>query len=152
MVVEGTTTVNIKELNRESSQIWTYDCDDNELLYQLNLTVSGNFPEVHSKEPALRSFVGKVKITQINLASSIGPDPTGWKMLPKLHLGVDNDCLSGYSFYVRRRGFPDVYWYNDDDDDDDDVISLSQHKRSRLLSPSKPSSDCRKSRLSPEIQ
>ncbi|RLL93218.1 hypothetical protein CFD26_100876 [Aspergillus turcosus] len=128
LVVEGTRKVNIKELNRESSQIWTYDCDDNGLPYQLNLTVSGNCPEAYYEVPAWRDLLGKIKILPMSWITAVGHNPTGWKMLPELHLGVDNDCLSGYSFYVRRRGFPDAHWYNDDG-----VISLSRHKRSRFI-------------------
>jgi hypothetical protein len=126
-------TVNVKELYRESSQIWTYDCVDHDLPSLLSLTASGNFPGVDSKEPALRDVLEKIKIIPMSFITTVGQDLNRWKMLPGLHLGVDNDCLSGYSFYVRRRGFPEVYWYNDDDDDDDDVISLSRYKRSRFI-------------------
>jgi hypothetical protein len=128
VVIDSSNVVNIKELNRESSQIWTYDCDDNELPYRLNRIVSGNYPLDHNKEPSLRDLVGKVKIIQMSVTNTVGKDLTGWKMLPELHLGIDHDCLSGYSFYVRRRGSPDAFWCNDGG-----VISLSQHKRSRFI-------------------
>jgi hypothetical protein len=129
LAVDPATTLNLKEFNRESSQIWTYDCDENQLPYQVYRFVSGAWPwpEEYSKQAALSDFVGKVTIIQMSM-NSRGGDLSGWKLLPELHLGVDNDCLSGYSFYVRRCGFPDVYWYNDGG-----VISLSQHKRSRFI-------------------
>jgi hypothetical protein len=128
LVIDSSNVVNIKELNRESSQIWTYDCDDNELPYRVNRIVSGSYPLEHNQAPSLRDLVGKVKIVQMSVTNTVGKDPTGWKMLPELHLGVDDDRLSGYSFYVRRRGSPDAFWYNDGG-----VISLSQHKRSRFI-------------------
>jgi hypothetical protein len=121
-------TLNIKELNRESSRLWTYDCDDNELPYRLNALLSGNFPDFPTKIPAFRDLLGKIKFVQLYRINTVGTNPSGWKMLPEVHMDFDDDCLSGYSFYVRRRGFPDVYWYNNGG-----IISLSQHKRSRFI-------------------
>ncbi|KAF7184780.1 hypothetical protein CNMCM7691_006338 [Aspergillus felis] len=118
--------VNIKELNRESSRVWTYDCDDDELPYRLTKLLSGTYPDIYSKVPAFRDLLGKIKCVQMHLYP--GTTNIGWKIPPELHMDSDDDCLSGYSFYVRRRGFPDVYWYNNVG-----IISLSQHKRSRFI-------------------
>jgi hypothetical protein len=118
--------MNIKELNRESSRVWTYDCDDEELPYRISILLAGTHPDFYSKVPAFRDLLGKIKCVQMHLFP--GTTNIGWKIPPELHMDSDDDCLSGYSFYVRRCGFPDVYWYNNGG-----IISLSQHKRSRFI-------------------
>ncbi|KAL2843420.1 hypothetical protein BJX68DRAFT_243962 [Aspergillus pseudodeflectus] len=124
------TSESIKDLTRVSPQLWTYDCVDASMPARLNFVVSGNAPEVADKIPAFADVMGKIKIVHMGPINTLRGDASGWTIpTPKMDFPLDGeDWLSGYSFYVRRRGFPNVYWYNDGG-----LITLSQHKRSRFI-------------------
>ncbi|KAL4804565.1 hypothetical protein BDV18DRAFT_161660 [Aspergillus unguis] len=51
----------------------------------------------------------------------------GAKLLPGT-LDFDHDFISGYSFFVRRRGYPNTYWYCCGN-----LVCLSTTKRSRFI-------------------
>lgn len=98
-----------KNISRISSQIWSYDTADGEEFHYLGRALSGR-PDVASKNPDYASVLGKVRVYWLGYY-----DARGWKVIPELD-PFDSDQLSGYSFFVRRRGSPAVNWFFEQED------------------------------------
>ncbi|KAL6230675.1 hypothetical protein BDW75DRAFT_234201 [Aspergillus navahoensis] len=76
----------------------------------------------HDVDPAFDRVSGKMFL----YAMGNYPD-LGAKLLPAAS-DFDHDYISGYSYFVRRRGYPSTYWYCCGN-----LICLSTTKRSRFI-------------------
>ncbi|EQK97703.1 hypothetical protein G6O67_006781 [Ophiocordyceps sinensis] len=118
------TTVTIHEIKRESSRFWTIDSSDRDVGATLHFALSGKNDSSNTAEnTVLNDLVGKIKIYWMG-----GRASQQWKIIgQQATVDVDNDWLSGYSFFIRRRGFPNSYWHMDKG------ICLSDSKRTRFV-------------------
>lgn len=122
---QRTKVINMYELNRESSRLWTINCDDGDIGATLHSALSGkNDSSNTAEDTVLHDFIGKIKIYWMG-----GRTGLQWKIIAQqTAVDLDNDWLSGYSFFIRRRGFPSSYWYVDDKG-----LWLSHDKRTRFV-------------------
>ncbi|GIJ98858.1 hypothetical protein Aspvir_000979 [Aspergillus viridinutans] len=120
-----TKVINIYELNRQSSRLWTINCDDGDVGATLHFALSGkNDPGNTAEGTVLKDLIGKIKIYWMG-----GRAGLQWRVIAQqTAVNVDDDWLSGYSFFIRRRGYPNSYWYQDQNG-----TWLSDHKRTRFV-------------------
>jgi hypothetical protein len=118
--------INIHELKRESSRLWTINCDDRAIGATLHSALSGkNDSDNTADGTVLNDLIGKIKIHWMGNRAGLQ-----WKIIAQqTSVNVDNDWLSGYCFFIRRRGYPNSYWYRDENGG----ILLSDDKRTRFV-------------------
>lgn len=118
--------VNISELNRESSRLWTINCDDGDIGATLHFALSGKNDAANTAQgTVLNDLIGKIKIYWMG-----GRAGLQWRIIAQqTSVNVDDDWLSGYSFFIRRRGYPNSYWYRDERGG----IRLSDDRRTRFV-------------------
>lgn len=119
------------DLKRVSPSVWTYTISSEQdrampsyLNKLLGAAMTATNPTVWN------GLIGKIKIIwmgNVNWPPVVQTPWTSWQQLPA-QPGDDHDTLSGFSFFVRRRGYSNAYWYCEGGD-----ISLSQQKRSRFV-------------------
>jgi hypothetical protein len=117
--------IKIHELTRQSSRLWSIDCDDGDVGATLHFALSGkNDASNTAEDTVLHDLVGKIKIYWMG-----GRAGLQWRVIAQqTAVNVDDDWLSGYSFFIRRRGYPNSYWYHDANG-----TWLSNDKRTRLV-------------------
>ncbi|KAF7586088.1 hypothetical protein BBP40_009596 [Aspergillus hancockii] len=91
-------------IGRMSSNVWTYDSTDGEDFHYLGQALSGR-PDTVMLNPDYKRVIGKVRVYWLGRYHE-----RGLKMLPEIR-SIDDDLLSGYSFFVRRRGASDASWF-----------------------------------------
>ncbi|GIJ88515.1 hypothetical protein Asppvi_007439 [Aspergillus pseudoviridinutans] len=118
--------INIHELKRESSRFWTINCDDGDVGATLHFALSGKNESGNTAEgTVLNDLVGKIKVYWMG-----GRTGLQWRVIAQqTAVNVDDDWLSGYSFFIRRRGYPNSYWYQNDKN----TTILSDNKRTRYV-------------------
>lgn len=76
----------------------------------------------HDVDPAFDPVTGKMFLYSMGNYPDLGA-----KLLPATG-DMNHDYISGYSFFIRRRGYPSTYWYCCGN-----LICLSTTKRSRFI-------------------
>ncbi|KJZ69770.1 hypothetical protein HIM_10829 [Hirsutella minnesotensis 3608] len=122
---QKTNIVKIHEIKRESSRFWTIDSSDGDVGATLHFALSGkNNSSNTAKDTVLHDLIGRIKLYWMG-----GRVSYQWKIIgQQAAIDVDNDWLSGYSFFIRRRGYPNSYWHFVDG-----RVRLSDTKRTRFV-------------------
>lgn len=100
--------LNFTSLDRHGSQFWTYDSASGENFHLAARALCGN-PKMKQVNPDFASVFGKIRVYWIG-AYADGRFRTFYPQNDGIGGADDGDVLSGYSFFVRRRGMND-YWY-----------------------------------------
>ncbi|KAB8229000.1 uncharacterized protein BDW43DRAFT_315336 [Aspergillus alliaceus] len=94
-------------VDRYNSQFWTYDSDNGENFHLAARALCGN-PKMKQVNPDFSSVFGKIRVYWIG-AYADGRFRTFFPHDDGAGGADDGDMLSGYSFFVKRRGIHD-YW------------------------------------------
>ncbi|KAL4901988.1 hypothetical protein BDW74DRAFT_187003 [Aspergillus multicolor] len=116
-----TTTLTPIGIDRLAPKLWVLEIKESpENIASLGMAIC---PHVsHDVDPVFDPVSGKMFLY------SMGNYPDmGAKLLPAAS-DFDHDYLSGYSYFIRRRGYPSTYWYCCGN-----LICLSTTKRSRFI-------------------
>lgn len=95
-------------MDRHGSQFWTYDCANGEYFHEAARALCGN-PKMKQVNPEFASVFGKIRVYWIGAYRS-GRFRTFIPQNDGFGGADDSDVLSGYSFFVKRRGIND-WWY-----------------------------------------
>ncbi|GFF50360.1 hypothetical protein IFM61392_02210 [Aspergillus lentulus] len=117
--------IKIHKLTRQSSRLWSINCDDGDVGATLHFALSGKNDSANTAEgTVLHDLIGKIKIYWMG-----GRAGLQWRVIAQqTAVNVDDDWLSGYSFFIRRRGYSNSYWYHDGKG-----TRLSNDKRTRFV-------------------
>ncbi|KAL3476710.1 hypothetical protein BJX99DRAFT_138500 [Aspergillus californicus] len=114
-------TITPQSIERLSPKLWVVQIkEDHENMASLATAISPHTRD--DVDTALKPVAGKMFLHRMESGLSSGAVP-----LPEV-CDFDHDYISGYSFFVRRRGYPNTYWYCCGN-----LICLSTTKRSRFI-------------------
>ncbi|KAL4863354.1 hypothetical protein BDV12DRAFT_29614 [Aspergillus spectabilis] len=117
----GATTLTPRCIDRLSSKLWVLQVEESaENVGSLGTAICPHTS--HDVDPAFDPVSGKMFLYSMGTYPDLGA-----KLLPAA-CDIDHDYLSGYSFFIRRQGYPNTYWYCCGN-----LICLSTTKRSRFL-------------------
>ncbi|KAL4875109.1 hypothetical protein BJY04DRAFT_232884 [Aspergillus karnatakaensis] len=120
-VSSGATTLTPQGIERLSPKLWVLQVKESpENVGSLGTAICPHTS--HDADPAFDPVAGKMFLYSMGTYPDLGA-----KLLPGA-CDVDHDYISGYSFFVRRRGYPNTYWYCCGN-----LICLSTTKRSRFV-------------------
>ncbi|KAL5334002.1 hypothetical protein BJX70DRAFT_403032 [Aspergillus crustosus] len=120
-VTGGATTLTPQGIDRLSPKLWVLQVEESpENVGSLGTAICPHTS--HDVDPAFDPVSGKMFLYSMGAYPDLGA-----KLLPGTG-DVDHDYLSGYSFFVRRQGYPNTYWYCCGN-----LICLSTTKRSRFI-------------------
>ncbi|KAI9375040.1 hypothetical protein BJX61DRAFT_209430 [Aspergillus egyptiacus] len=111
-------TLTAQRIDRLSPKFWAVDLQEGQgSIASLAAATSSN-----DSDSAFGPIAGKIVVYRMGDCPSPGLIP-----LPAV-CDIDHDFISGYSFFIRRRGYPNTYWYCCGN-----LICLSTTKRSRFI-------------------
>ncbi|KAL4925247.1 uncharacterized protein BDV17DRAFT_294643 [Aspergillus undulatus] len=109
------------DIDRLSPKLWVLQIKESpESVALLSAAICPH--TLHNADPAFAAVSGKMFLYSMGNYPDLGA-----KLLPAA-CDIDHDYLSGYSFFIRRSGYPNTYWYCCGN-----LICLSTNKRSRFL-------------------